>query len=148
MNRRLCWFVALMGLLLPAASQAQRVSSAKELNARPEEFDGKKVQVFVGEVNFPPMTINKEKKFQDFVVSTREDGYGKVRSEYAGNIVVRVPEDQVEDFSRLHGVRIAHSGSIAREKIVGTFRACKNRAGGYIDQTDGAAQDIEPKAAR
>lgn len=127
---------------------AQRISTGKELNARPEEFDGKKVQVFVGEVEFPPMTINKEKKFQDFEVSTREDGYGKVRTEYGGKIAVRVPEDEVEAFSRAHGVRIPHSGAVQREKIVGIFRACKTKAGGYLDLTDGSGQDIDPKTVR
>ena len=145
-NRILVLGMLLVVGILPA--QAQRISSAKELNARPEEFDGKKVQVFVGEVDFPPMTINKEKKFQDFEVSTREDGYGKVRTEYGGKIAVRVPEEQVEDFSRLHGVRIPHSGAVQREKIVGIFRACKTKAGGYIDLTDGSAQDIDPKTVR
>ena len=127
---------------------AQKVSTGNELQAKAAEFDGKKVQIFVGQVEFPPMTIHKEKKFQDFEVSTREDGYGKVRSEYAGKIAVRVPEDQVVEFSRLHGVRIPHSGAFQREKIVGIFRACKTKAGGYLDLTDGSGQDIDPKTVR
>lgn len=144
---RLILFVV-MAVAGTGSVHAQRISTAKELNARPQEFEGKKVQVFVGEVDFPPMTINKENKFQDFEVSTREDGYGKVRTEYGGKIAVRVPEEQVEDFSRLHGVRIPHSGAVQREKIVGIFRACKTKAGGYIDLTDGSAQDIDPKTVR
>lgn len=147
MSLRLIFAAAVLGTAgFPA--HAQKVSTGNELQAKPAEFDGKKIQIFVGQVEFPPMTINKEKKFQDFEVSTREDGYGKVRSEYAGKIAVRVPEDQVEDFSRLHGVRIPHSGAIQREKIVGIFRANKTKAGGYLDLTDGSAQDIDPKSVR
>lgn len=142
------FLIVAMLAALGGTTHAQRMATANELNAKPAEFDGKRVQVFVGRVEFPAMTVNKEKQFQDFEVSTREDGYGKARSEQAGKIAVRVPQEEVENFSRTHSARVNHSGAVQRERISGIFRMCKNRSGGYIDLTDGATKDIDPKAVR